>query len=127
MNEDKISVIAVEYLSSSRSHRDISSNKSHEEKRKIKEEIHCGNETSVWNMCHLFSVLTICVLFLAPFTLIPRSNSIYYQSHWYRFNFCALVFLFLFAVNDVLNMATYFKEKELLSIRILLKLFFYLY
>ena len=114
MNEEKISVISVEYPSS---------NENHDEKSRIKEEIQCGNEISAWNMCQLFSVLAICVVFLAPLTLIPRSNSIYYQSHWYRFSLCAFVFVFLFAVNDILNMATYFKEKELLSIRMLLKLF----
>ena len=114
MDEDKISVIAVDYTSS---------NKRHEVKSRIKEEIQCDSDVSTWNMCHLFSVLTICVIFLAPVTLIPRTNSIFYQSHWYTFNFCALVFVFLFAINDILNMATYFKEKSLLSIRMVLKLF----
>ena len=114
MDEDKISVIAVEYPSL---------NENYEKKSRIKEETQCDSETSAWNICHLFSVLTICVISLAPVTLIPRTNSIFYQSHWYRFNFCAIAFVFLFAVNDVMNIATYFKEKSLLSIRTLLKLY----
>ena len=76
MEEDKISVISVE---------DLSLNENQKEKSKTKEELQDDKETSAWNVFHLFSVLTVCVVFSSPFTLIPRTNSIFYQSSWYEF------------------------------------------
>ena len=93
------------------------------ENNTCEEEIETDKETSAWSLCHVFSVLTVCVVFLVPVTLIPRTNSIFYQSHWYEFNFVMMVFILLPAANEVLIMTTYFKEKSLLSIRMLLKMY----
>ena len=77
MSEDKISVMSTEFLSS---------NKDYEEKRGPQKEAQVDKDTSAWNICHVFSVTAICVVFLVPVTLIPRTNSIYYQAYWYEFN-----------------------------------------
>ena len=77
MDEDKISVISVE---------DISSSTNQEDNSKTKKAIQGDREISAWNLCHVFSVLTVSVVFLVPLTLIPRTNSIFYQSKWYEFN-----------------------------------------
>ena len=71
MEEDKLSVISMD---------DVSSSANHTEKSKTNEEIQDDTEISAWNMCHVFSVLTVSVVFLVPLTLIPRTNSIFYQS-----------------------------------------------
>ena len=76
MDEDKISVISIE---------DLSSDENQKERSKSKEEIHGDIEPSAWNMCHVFSVLAVCAVFLSPVCLIPRTNSIIYQSNWYEF------------------------------------------
>ena len=114
MDEDKISVISIEYRPPSENKRETS---------KRNEEIHDSKEASAWNICHVFSVLTICVIFAVPVTLIPRTNSIFYQSSWYEFNFVVMGILLLTAANDILNVATYFKEEQFLSFRMLLKMY----
>ena len=105
MDEDKISVISIEGLSS---------NKNHKEGSKSKKEIQGDKEISVWNMCHVFSVVAVCVLIFVPVTLIPRTNSIFYQSKWYEFNFVMVWFMILPAAFDLLDVAAYFKEKSFL-------------
>ena len=112
MEEDKISVISLE---------DVSSNANQTDKSKTKEKIQDDKEISAWNMCHVFSVLTVSVVFLIPVTLIPRTNSIFYQSNWYEFNFVMMGTILLLAAAVHLNIATYFKEKSFLSFRMLLK------
>ena len=114
MDDDKISVISIEY---------VSANKSNKENKIYKEEVQEHNEISPWNICHVFSVLSICVVFLVPITLVPRTNSIFYQSAWYEFNFCISVLMVLTTANNVLNMVTFFKENSLLSFWIMLKIY----
>ena len=74
-------------------------------------------------MCHFFSVLTVTVVFLAPLTLIPRTNSILYQSYWFELNLAAIPFILVPAASEVLNVATFFEEKTLLSFRMLSKMY----
>ena len=112
MDEDKISVILIE---------DVSSNANQTGKSKSKEESHDDKETSAWNMCHVFSVIIVSVVFLVPITLIPRTNCIFYQSNWYEFNFVAMGLMLLLAANEHLNMAVYFKDKSFLAFRMLFK------
>ena len=112
MDGEKISVTSVEYLDS---------NENQNENNRNKEENQVDKETSAWNMCHVFSVLTVCVVFSIPVTLIPRKNSIFYQSSWYEFNFVMAGIVLLDAANDILNIATYFKNKSIRSLRMLLK------
>ena len=122
MDEDKISVISVELVSSNENHEEIRRTQN-EKNGKIQNHRKEINKTSAWNMCHIFSVLAVGVVFLAPLTLIPRTNSIFYQSYWYEFNFFMMVFLFLPAVGDAQNMATYFKDKSLQSLQMILTIY----
>ena len=119
MDDDKISVISMEYQPSNKNEK--GDNEEQIEIRKI--DTHKDNETSPWNVCHVFSVLAICIAFLATITLVPRTNSILYQSYWYEFNFCILAFMLLQTATDVFNMATYLKEKSILSFWIMLRIY----
>ena len=78
MEEDKISVISIECISFKENQRG--------DKQK-NEKIQNEDEPSPWNICHVFSVLAICLLFLATVTLVPRTNSILYQSQWFEIKF----------------------------------------
>ena len=70
MEEDKISVISVE---------EFSSNEVQIDDKRTEEKIPKDEEISLWNICHVISVLLVCVAFLVPLTMIPRTNSIFYQ------------------------------------------------
>ena len=106
MDEDKISVISVQ---------ELPSNEEQIQDKETEKKILKDDEPSLWNICHIISVISVCVAFIVPITLIPRTNSIFYQSYWYEFNFCALVCMILVTANNSINMATYFNEKSLLS------------
>ena len=56
MDDDKISVISIEFQSYNENQREIN-----EDKKNITKD----KKTSSWNIFHVFSVLIICVLFLA--------------------------------------------------------------
>ena len=114
MDEDEISVISIECQTTI---------KDQKEDTESKEEIQDNEDTSAWNICHVFSVLTICVVFLVPFNFIPRANSIFYRSKWYEFNFVMMGFMLLPAANEILNMATFLKQKSFLSFRMLMKMY----
>ena len=114
MDEDKISVISIKCLSFEENQR---------EEKQEKDKVRKDNETSPWNICHMFSIIAICVVFLAMVTLVPRTNSILYQSYWYEFNFCALPLMFLRTASDALSMSVYLNGEQFLSFRTLLKTF----
>ena len=114
MDEDKISVISIEFQPY---------NENQRENKEGKQNVQKDNKTSPWNICHVLSVVVLCVLFLMTITIIPRTNSIYYQSNWYEFNFCILCLILLETARNALNMATYSKEKSLLSIWVMIKLY----
>ena len=94
-----------------------------EEEEKPEEEIQENKETSAWNMCHIFSVLIVCFVFSVPINFIHRTNSIFYPSKWYEFNFVMMGSILLTAASDILNMATFFKEKSLMSFPVMLRMY----
>ena len=47
----------------------------------------------------------------------------FYPSKWYEFNFVMMGSILLIAANDILNMATFFKEKSFMSFRIMLRMY----
>ena len=114
MAEDKISVISL---------KDIVSNDHQADNRRSIQENQNNNEASARNMCHIFSVLTVVAVLLVPVTLIPRKNSIFYPSYWYEIILLQMAFTLLPAINDAINMATYFKENSILSFRMLFKMY----
>ena len=72
----------------------------------------------------LFGNIGICLLFAIPWTTIPRTNSIIYQSHWLEALLPSTLISVLLALSVCLELATWTKEKELMSISNNLKLFF---
>ena len=112
MGKDKISVISIECTSFKENQRGDK-----EKNDKIPNE----DKPSPWNICHIFSVIAICLLFLAPVTLVPRTNSILYQSQWYEIIFCVLPLIVLQTVHDAFLMVTFLKGKSHFSVRNLLK------
>ena len=119
MDENKISVISLENQYATEHQGEDSEGK---------EEIQDHKEKSAWNMCHVFSVLIICFVFLVPLNFIPRTNSIFYPSKWYEFNFVMMgSILLLVAASDILKMATFFKEKSFMSFRMMLRMYSFVY
>ena len=114
MSEEKISVISIECLSFEEIQRE-------DEKEKCKTQK--GNEISPWNICHVLSVLTICVTFLATITLVPRTNSILYPSYWYELSFCYIPAMILKTANDAFHVAAFLKGKSIYSLWTTLKTF----
>ena len=114
MEEDKISVISIEF---------ISSNENQIQFNEDKEKIQKDNEISPLNICHVLSVLAICVSSISVITLVPRTNSIFYQSYWYEFNFLIFVLMILLTTVDALNIATFLKEESIYSFRMPLKIY----
>ena len=86
MDEDKISVISIECRSSNENQLQLK-----EDKDKMQDD----NGISRLNICHVFSVLAICIASISVITLVPRTNSIFYQSYWYEFNICIVVLMIL--------------------------------
>ena len=115
MLEDTISVITVDDLCF---REDSKENNNRRDTRSI------ANNINHWNILHIFSILAVCIVFASPWTLIPRTNSIFYQSHWLEVNFVVAVNYILVTGNDALNMAFYFKEKKLLSFWMLSRMYF---
>ena len=114
MDEDKISVISIEC---------ISSNENQIKLKEDKERTQKDNDVSPLNICHVLSVLAICVAFTSIITLVPRTNSIFYQSYWYEFNICILVLMILLTTADAFNIATFLKEESIYSFWMPLKIY----
>ena len=72
----------------------------------------------------IFGIIGLCVLFAIPWTTIPRTNSIIYQSYWMEALLPTASIQVLFALTVCLDLATWTKENDLMSFANLLKLFF---
>ena len=110
----EISVISIEC---------ITSNENQIQFKEDKENVQKDNEVSPLNICHVFSVLAICVTSISVITLVPRTNSIFNPSYWYEFNFCILVLMILLTTADAFNIATFLKEDSIHSFRMPLKIY----
>ena len=66
-------------------------------------------------------MIAFCLLFAIPWTMIPRTNSMIYQSHWMEAIFPALTFKFLLSGVHLLNIRIWTEEPELMSTRVFLK------
>ena len=113
MNVDQISVISLP---------DATSDTKSENNKNCKRNDAVEKDVSYWNICYLFAVLAFCAVSTSPITLIPRSNSIFYQSHWFEFNLPGGIIMILGATTHFLEMVTFFNEKSLRSIWIFLKM-----
>ena len=72
---------------------------------------------------HIISILAFCAVLEIPLLLIPRTNSIIYQSSWLEFNLPLVLFMILMAGNDLLNLIVWSKEKSLRSFSVLYRLY----
>ena len=61
-------------------------------------------------------ILLFSVLFTIPWTVIPRTNSITYQSNWWEVIIPMTTFFVLSAAGQVLHFRTWFKEPALMSV-----------
>ena len=71
----------------------------------------------------LFGIIGLCVVFAIPWTTIPRTNSIIYQSNWMEALIPAASIHVLFTLSVCLDLAIWTKEKDLMSMSNNLKLF----
>ena len=116
MDTDQISVISIQ---------DTSSNEEPEEKEKRIENLPEDSTSSPWNILHVFSILAVATIILTPSTLIPRANSILYQSNWFEVNIFVAIQYLVIAANEIINTSTYFKEKALKSWQIFLRMYLF--
>lgn len=114
INADKISVISTN---------DKSSNEDSKEKKEGLKNASQNSEVSPWNILHIFSILTVSTVFASHWFLIPRTDSIVYQTHWFEVNI-HMTFAYLWlSGNELINTSTHFKEKSMVSVNIFLRMF----
>ena len=111
MNTDKISVISVQEISCE--------GKEQDENDQNKSYVNVPKTLVV----SILGIITTSIIFLIPWTIIPRSNSIVYQSHWMEINLPLLANWILIAGVDILNLMVWTKEKSIASLLLLVKLF----
>ena len=116
MNEDGISVISMS---------DVSSREQYGDNRKANAIDSKEKYVSYWNICYLFVVLACCTVISSSVTLIPRSNSIFYQKHWFELNLSYGIFMLLEAGITLVYMSFWFKSKTLQSFWIFLRIYVY--
>ena len=118
MNENGISIISLSNTSSNEY-------ENKEEKGTQRQ----GMEDKYSNFCNIgyvLAVLAFCTAFASSLTLIPRSNSIFHQSHWFEINLPMAILLLLDAGNISVPIGIFFKEKSLKSFHFLMRIYFYL-
>ena len=71
----------------------------------------------------IFGILGISALFVIPWTTIPRTDSIIYQSHWMELLLPSVTITMLCAGTQILRLSIWTKEEEIMSIWIYLRLF----
>ena len=62
----------------------------------------------------VFGIIAFCALFCIPWTMIPRTNSIIYQTYWMEAILPMASNILLMAGAYNLNLATYTQEKSLM-------------
>ena len=53
---------------------------------------------------YIIAIIAFCLLFTIPWTTIPRTNSIIYQSYWMEVSLPVTTNCMLFAAVDLLNL-----------------------
>jgi len=83
------------------------------------------NLQNLWRaLCiSIFGIVGISVLFVIPWTIIPRTDSIIYQSHWMELLLPSFTITMLCAGTQILRLSIWTKEEEIMSIWIYLRLF----
>ena len=68
-------------------------------------------------------IVGLCILFIIPWTTIPRTDCIAYQSHWAEIILPSAITYALTAAADLQNLITWTKEKSLATFRVFLTMF----
>ena len=72
----------------------------------------------------LFGIIAFSVIFAMPWTTIPRTDSIVYQSYWMEILLPVAVNRLLSTGRTIIQLATYTKEKSLMKIAIFFRIYF---
>ena len=120
MRTEDISVIPEEISVSSIE--DITSDKEKEE-AKIKDNKFALNVVFEALGISTFGIVGFSLLFIVPWTSIPRTDSIIHQSHWMEILLPFATNQLLFAGSQFLEFTTWTKEKELMSIWNFMKMY----
>ena len=117
MNVDAISIISLDEVNNEEAAGNI-------QEENVKNS-HNNSKKHSWKIVFMsiFAVIFTSILFAVPWTLVPRNNSIIYQSSWYEALIPSSTFLLLYAGNEVLKLATWTNEKDLMSIEVFLKIY----
>ena len=67
-------------------------------------------------------IILACVVIAIPWTIIPRTNSIIYQSWWIEALFPFAITCMLYAASDMINLVVWTEENSLKAIKVFLKL-----
>ena len=70
-----------------------------------------------------FGIIAISVIFATPWTSIPRTDSIIYQSHWMEVNLPSATIALLVVGSRFLQLKTWLNEDKFMSIWIYLKMY----
>ena len=68
-------------------------------------------------------IILVSILFVIPWTTIPRTNSIIYQAYWLELLLPAASISILDAGYDLLDLTIWTKEKSLISLKVFSKMF----
>ena len=86
---------------------------------------HKANESAPKIIAKIFvfsiSTVAVSIIFVLPWTTIPRTNSIIYQSSWMEVFIPTLSNLIIGSGTDLLNLTVWTKENSLMNVRIFLK------
>lgn len=72
----------------------------------------------------VLAVITFCVLFAIPWTIIPRTNSLIQQSYWLEVFYPVCTSFVLSAGSVLLDLISWTQERILMSLRVYLKMYF---
>ena len=117
MDGQEIPVISIAHISSNE--------KWEKEKKGIQKNVPIKSDVAHLNVCYFVAIFGFCAAFTSSLTLFPRHNSIFYQTKWYEFNIPMAVLLLLDACGGILDIATFFNEKSLLTFRMLLRMYMF--
>ena len=82
-----------------------------------------GTKNFLRSLIQSVGVIAICVLFIIPWTTIPRTDSIVYQSYWWELCLPTASTCILNAANDLVNLVVWTKENSLRTPRVFLMMF----
>ena len=118
MYPDEISVISLPAS--------FSSNKESKDNAIKRNNLKQKNVSHIKLLGYLLSILAFCTVCTAPQTLIPRSNSIFYQKNWFEFTIVAGFYLLMDTAIYVLDLVTYFGYKSMSSFKTFLRIYTFL-